>query len=86
MTQGVDGESHKEVNSFISLIIWVLQTSICRSFEIVDLLQVFRKGKFYNISPEILSILLTFFYFRMIEIHVESALARILFGSYIFLG
>jgi hypothetical protein len=25
MSQGVDGKSHKEINSFISLIIWVLQ-------------------------------------------------------------
>jgi hypothetical protein len=24
MSQGVDGKSHKEINSFISLIIWVL--------------------------------------------------------------
>jgi hypothetical protein len=31
MSQEVDGKSHNEINSYISLIIWILQSSGCCS-------------------------------------------------------
>jgi hypothetical protein len=41
MSQGVYGKSHKEINSFISLIIWVLQ-------ELTEMLYILGIGKRYS--------------------------------------